>query len=244
MHSYHIRNTFVECYSRFAVPEGVRRPASDPTSDSSQGSSFNSRSSSLGSVRGGEESRDDFDFDFEERRPTSSNLAGRRDRQFKLARMAYTGEGERPGNVGHDAGECRPCKYMVRDGNCDAGEACEFCHAWHDPARPRSNRHPCKRQRDSYNKLATQLRKQAAEDPEGFDFDAVALPPGVEANALLRDKLKRKVLAGADDRAAEAAPAARAPADAGELGQLRPDPEAVVGLGPEDPIEYGKVYHL
>lgn len=235
--------------------EPCRRPASDPTSDS--------RASSLPLSRASSRSRDELveggpgdaatgrGQSAEDKPRTSPKKVERQDAAFLAARSNFDVEGGRPGNVGHGTGECRPCKYFAKMAGCEVGKDCDFCHLWHEPGHPRTKYHPCKRTRQRCKKLVTQIRSQATERAEDFDFSKVALPPSIEANSFLRDKVKRKVFEQVEDRRCglaghEAEHAALvlavAPTRAGQLEHFAKP--LLVTPDEVGPFEYGRVYRV
>lgn len=171
-----VKNTFIDCPSPWHLDtqEMPRKSNSDPGSSSQYSSS--AASSEIG---------------------TSGSEAEGPSRAEQMRRVleAKSVGSTRPGDQGHAEGSCRPCKYWVKKAGCQGGDGCEFCHLIHNAGHPGTKWRPCRAKRKRYNRLLQRLEKQAEESGQGFDFGTVELPPSIEGNAFLRDKVKRKLQA-------------------------------------------------
>lgn len=230
-----VKNTFIDCASPWQLERGdlPKKSNSDP------GSSSRSTESSAASSEIG----------------TSGSEAEGPSREERMRRMieAKGVESKRPGDQGHGQGTCRPCKYWVKKAGCQAGESCGFCHLSHDAGHPGMKWRPCRAKRKRYNRLLERLETQVEAKHGQIDLSAVELPPSIEGNAFLKDKVRRK-LQQTLLQSQPPPPPAPAPRAAGAAGSSRSSSELRAPPGPcsEDyvvldaaaPLEFGMVYRL
>lgn len=179
-----------------------------------------------------------------------------REEQMRRVLEAKTVNSSRPGDQGHAEGTCRPCKYWVKKAGCQGGDDCQFCHLVHNAGHPGTKWRPCRAKRKRYNRLLQRLEKQAEEGGQGFDFGAVELPPSIEGNAFLRDKVKRKLQLSSRKPGEGMLPSRGDAADDEGDGGVGPAPAPVrapsasasqepsVVLDPGAAVEFGQVYRL
>jgi len=102
------------------------------------------------------------------------------------------------GSIGHASASCTECVFLSR-GFCVNGINCNYCHFPHRQGPKRRNKlRPCKGKRDRYRKLVTRLNRLIECDPYNFDIEKVSLPPSIETNPLMKEKLIVKMNAFAE----------------------------------------------
>mmetsp|Transcript_40596 Transcript_40596/g.88739 ORF Transcript_40596/g.88739 Transcript_40596/m.88739 type:complete len:307 (-) Transcript_40596:91-1011(-) len=98
-------------------------------------------------------------------------------------------EDGQPTSVGsdrHDENLCKPCLFVHTKVGCRSGADCTFCHFQH---KRKSKPRPCKGKRDRYRKLVARMEDMIEQNPDTLDEDLPELPPSIEANDDLKQKL-------------------------------------------------------
>lgn len=145
------------------------------------------------------------------------------------------GEDGQPESVGsalHAEGKCKPCAFHQTTSGCAMGLDCRFCHLEHKSSGKVRLR-PCKgkrmRTKRMFDRLTTQIRK----DPEGFDPEAIHLPPSIEHNSVVKGRLIGRLQEYADQ-----ARAGRSSASEGEEEEAEEE-----GDCPRSDFKHPGVYH-
>lgn len=105
------------------------------------------------------------------------------------------------GSRRHAEGTCTPCvfehaKVTMAGLGCRNGKDCDFCHLSHTR---KSKTRPCKGKRDRYKKLLTRIESMINANPDTVMDVVASLPPSVERQQELKERLIAKFQKHADE---------------------------------------------
>lgn len=101
--------------------------------------------------------------------------------------------------IAHREGRCTPCWFVLRKKLCTS-PGCSFCHFVHEGSKKTPYKlHPCKGQRDRYNKHVARFKMEVERAPWDFDPNMLELPPSIAGSIEVKEKLFGKLQAYRDD---------------------------------------------